>query len=198
MLEDSLPGRRRLRGSLGAACPKVDAGGRPPKGAKSRAQPLTVYMRNMSTWGPGTQTVLRRQIYDVYIFPETHKSSQDMDEMLEDIRRASYAAVATPARPSHRSVKAGGVVLCAKSRYKLHTYRHLAAKADQQRGWRDTASMSFKPGPLDFFDYVVASLKVRGVPLTVIGVYLDAGIGIAGANIQKLANLAAFVNFRRR
>ena len=80
-----------------------------------------------------------------------------------------------------------------RRRYQVSSYRHLALRAEQAEGLRERDSAVFSPGPLDFRDVVALHWHLRKVPLLLVGVYLDASIGVRGANVHKLSTLLALV-----
>ena len=74
--------------------------------------------------------------------------------------------------------------------------RHLAKYEDQAVGQR--RSQGFAKGPIDFHDMVVQQIcSASGTSLTVVGIYLDASIGLVGQNLVKLHTLAKLLSMVR-
>ena len=161
--------------------------------ASGNAKEISIYCRNMSVWGPATLQVLKRQLFDVYAFPETHKSGELARAMLGEVQSTGHRGVASSSRPSARSKDAGGVLLCARSNFAATTYRHMAQAPEQQLGWRQLERAA-SAGPVDFHDFAVLTLRAKGLHIHVLAVYLGACVGIAG-NSGKLAKLAAFTAY---
>ena len=110
--------------------------------------------------------------------------------MVDDWDQAGFKAVVSPCRPSPRAERSGGAVAGIRKSFTSHTLRHLAAREEQTVGLRQA---SFTPGPIDFHDIVALVWYLGGISLTVIGAYLDPGIGMTGVNIAKMAAIGATV-----
>ena len=157
-----------------------------------------MYSRNTSVWGPSAVEFLKAKKPDIFIFQETHKASDESHDLLASCKGQGYKAVLTPARKSDKSEKAGGVIMgtqeatipCSRS------LRHLAKYEDQAVGQR--RSQGFAKGPIDFHDMVVQQIcSASGTSLTVVGIYLDASIGLVGQNLVKLHTLAKLLSMVR-
>ena len=150
-------------------------------------------MRNMSVWGPGTKAVLRRREFDAYIFPETHADTEESNNILVDANKAGNRAVVSPARPSARRKKAGGLMICADKRFASTSYMHMAARESQQCGFKSFGLPAARGGSIDFHDFAALRVRAKRLAITVGGVYLDAGVGLNGVNLQKFAAIGAFL-----
>ena len=80
-----------------------------------------------------------------------------------------------------------------RRRYCVSSYHHLDAKAEQAVGLREHGTTGWTAGPLDLKDITVMPWKLKRVPLLLIGIYLDASIGLRGNNMRKLCTLASIV-----
>jgi hypothetical protein len=117
--------------------------------------------------------------HDGYLFQETHEPEEGYNGLVAKWASDGYNSVVPPARSFLKSALAGGVVVAVRRPLSCRSHRHLAKHTNQAVGMPTDAVI--KEDPIDFHDF------------TFIGLYLDASIGITGANVTKLSMLAAVV-----
>ena len=121
---------------------------------------------------------------------ETHALAGTTEEVLASWASAGFRAVASPARPSAKSAKAGGVVLGARRHLQATSFRHLASSSSQMVGLMH-APMDY--GRIDFFDFAGIQWRLAGCTLSIFSLYLSDGVGVAGPNLRKLSQLGAVI-----
>ena len=153
----------------------------------------SLYFCNRSNWGVSAKALVEAKAHDAIVICETHVLPENSNDMLNHFDRHHWTVCASPAHATPSVHAAGGVVMGVKKRFAVSSYRHLALKASQAIGLREHGPKKWTPGPLDLEDISVLSWKLRRVPLLVVGMYLDASIGLRGNNIRKLCTLASIV-----
>ena len=122
---------------------------------------------------------------------ELHLAADELMDALNVWDSAGFNAAATPARPLGAFLKTGGVIAGVRKSFQSTTFRHLAAHADQTLG---AAKLPGLPaGPIDFWDFIPISWRMRGLNIVAIAAYLTSCGGAIGPNKSKLAILAGFV-----
>ena len=151
-------------------------------------------MRNITSWGSGVKA--KRLLEDppfgasMVGFLETHTRSEDVNQQLDILASCGWKGVATPSRQDLRGRSAGGVAAGVRSFHKSHSYRHLAARAEQQAGLYQGKKPQL--GELDFYDFVPFCVKLQGMnTITIVFAYFTPGH--AAIYAQKLKLLGAFV-----
>ena len=94
---------------------------------RSNGKAVTLYARNLSCWGPSAVAVSRRRTHDCFIFPESHKLPAETEVIINELQGSGLIPVVVPARPSDKSLAAGGIVMAAKAHLALSSYRYLLA-----------------------------------------------------------------------
>ena len=122
---------------------------------------------------------------------ELHLLAEELKDMLHVWDAAGFNAAATPARPLGTFHKTGGVVAGIRKSYQTSTFRHLAAFPCQMIGAAKLQSLP--PGPIDFWDFIPLSWRMRGLNIVAIAAYLTSCGGAVGPNRTKLTTLAGFI-----
>ncbi|CAK0907611.1 unnamed protein product [Prorocentrum cordatum] len=162
----------------------------PRSAAPSSGFSHSVYMHNLSTWGPRLRKRISSSTDDIFIFPETHVGAGGINEILGHLDGKGWKAIVTPSRRSSRAGQAGGTSMAAKAHLSVQSLRHLAAKKEQAFGLR-LVDADWSPGPIDFQDMVAITWRWKGHSVLVVGIYLTSSLGVKGENQMKLARLAA-------
>ena len=155
----------------------------------------TMYFRNITVWGPSAESFLSSNAkkYDVIGLSELHAGAKKCEAIYNKWQDAGFKTAITPSRPSIKADLSGGCVIGARSCHQVTSYRHLAADAAQRIGARSGEGWTGDPGPVDFWDFVPISLRLKGCNLTAINLYLDSSTGMKGANRSKLTIIGGFV-----
>ena len=122
---------------------------------------------------------------------ELHLAAGELMDALHVWDSAGFHAAGTPARPLGPYEKTGGVIAGIRKNYQSSTFRHLAAHEDQRLGAAKLSGLP--PGPVDFWDFVPVSWRMRGLNIVAIAAYLTSCGGAVGPNQTKLATLAGFI-----
>ena len=153
----------------------------------------SLYFCNPSNWGQTAKELIRSQKHDAVVVCETHLLPENSFDMLNYFDQHGLICCSSPAHEAPPVKAAGGISIGIRRKFKVSSYRHLAAKVEQTVGLRERGSAGWSPGPLDFQDIVALHWHLRKVPLLLVGVYLDASIGLRGNNVHKLTTLMALV-----
>eukprot|EP00959_Pyramimonas_sp_CCMP1952_P310350 6495050-Pyramimonas_sp.AAC.1 len=86
-------------------------------------------MRNITKWGPKVVDYLKKdwQCYDVVGLCEHHRGPEDMSDLGNDITKAGWRPVLSPAMPRDNIEKAGGALLAVKRGLNARSFAHLAS-----------------------------------------------------------------------
>ena len=124
--------------------------------------------RNVTRWGPTADEFIRKHAakYDLVAMTELHLLAEELKDMLHVWDAAGFNAAATPARPLGNFHKTGGVVAGIRKSYQTSTFRHLAALPCQMIGAAELQSLP--PGPIDFWDFIPLSWRMRGLNIVAI------------------------------
>ena len=149
--------------------------------------------RNITRWGPTGDDFIRNRgaKYDLVAMSELHVLADELMDALNVWDSAGFNAAATPSRPLGTFRKTGGVIAGVRKNFQSSTYRHLAAYPEQTLG--SAKLQKLPPGPIDFWDFVPTSWRMRGHNIVAIAAYLTSCGGAVGPNQTKLALLAGFV-----
>ncbi|CAK0800414.1 unnamed protein product, partial [Prorocentrum cordatum] len=158
---------------------------------------LKIYMRNITRWGPKVLEHLKSQwqAYDVVGLCEHHTGPADINNLGDNIAKAGWRPVISPAMPRDHVLQAG-TLIAAKRGLNAHSFSHLAAHASQCYGTSHgvQALSSLGSGPIDFHDFSAVSVRTSWQQIVLVQIYLDHGIGVKGRNLRKLRALGGFLS----
>ena len=121
-------------------------------------------------------------VQDMESEDEDEDYDQDDEELEEgEVRTSSNAQPTTPmtapARPSSKTLDAGGLSMALRRHFCTSTFRHLAARPEQAAGL-DQKSQPFTPGLIHSYVFAVMQWWLKGVTIILIGVYLSNAMGL--------------------
>ena len=131
---------------------------------------------NITTWGEKARAYLGRTSADLVMFVETHLDEQALSgaQVRSCIQGAGFKFVASAASPTGRGGTHGGTMICVR--------RHIECKFFDQQGPHQ--------------DFSAAGLRLRGLNLVAITLYLDDQKDhscLSKENVAKLNNVLIFV-----
>ena len=132
------------------------------------------FFRNITRWGPVAEDYLRKHSarYDFIAMSELHLAADELLDALKVRDSAGFNAAGTPARPLGTFLKTGGVVAGVRKNFQSSSFRHLAAYEDQMLGAVKLPGLPL--GPIDFWDFVPVSWRIRGLNIVAIAAYLTS------------------------
>ena len=139
---------------------------------------LPIFYSNITEFGPQFLRFLKHTRYHILLIAEHHLSKARLAEEAAKLKALGWRIAASPAACAGRSKEgaSGGTMCLVRS--------HIACNDpyDQHDTYGD--------------DWCVISLRLKGVNLDVYVIYLTDGLGYTGANVAKLAGLAASIKKR--
>ncbi|CAK0874105.1 unnamed protein product, partial [Prorocentrum cordatum] len=167
-------------------------------GSEAQSRDYTLYMRNLSRFGPTAKHLLQKRQHDFYVLPEVHTRPDEADEHLEVWARAGYKPVLTPSRASESSLRPGGVSAGCRNVFQFESFRNLSSEPNATLGMRDLQKgQQPVTSGVDFHDVVGFQTKVSGQAFSIFGIYLTTGVGLRGENARKLASLGSLLQSLR-
>ena len=133
---------------------------------------------NPSTFGPNLLGHIAGNNYDIFGVSETHLLPSRLGEATKQMHELGYSSGFTAAGPYKDIVAAGGTSLHIRSRlvptFLLDTTRALPCG---ETPW----------------DWTACAVPFEGFEVVFISIYLHSSIGFTGPNVQKLAQLRAWL-----
>ena len=153
-----------------------------PVAPSVRRQTAEIFWGNTTSFGPSVSTYVKGSKYTLAGYGETHKSKEkEINKERTDLALAGRRTWWNPARDTSEGGTTGGVMATCKHR----------VQADE---------VVAPGGPTDVGtrrpDVMAVALKLRGMVITVIFVYLTCGIGLAGEdNVQTLLAINEIIQY---
>ena len=144
---------------------------------------MRVVYGNISIWGAQVEQFVLCSDADIWIFVEHRMSHSKLCALARRLNRHKLRIHASVAVHKHEGLS-GGVMILSRS--------HLAVWPI--RGAAISPSMQPQLGVGD--DWLAVTVKLKKMDLLLCGVYLTCGIGLAGRNVEKVRQMAAFASTR--
>eukprot|EP00969_Alexandrium_andersonii_P366159 15467835-Alexandrium_andersonii.AAC.1 len=145
---------------------------------------LKLYYANITTFGRKASCFVREVPSDVQIiaFVETHLSSFDSTRRM--LRKQGWMSVWTGAQRTQNGGTSGGVVVASR----IGSVAHAIAQADGH-------TFNQLPGAcvMERSDWAFVVVPTPRLRFVLVVLYLTSGLGVAGANVDKLSQVGAFL-----
>eukprot|EP00959_Pyramimonas_sp_CCMP1952_P009095 189458-Pyramimonas_sp.AAC.1 len=100
-----------------------------------------------------------------------------MDDLGNDIAKAGWRPVLSPAMPRDNVPQAGRTLLAVKRGLNARPFAHLASHTSQCYGASDGGKKERGHGPVDFHDFSAMSIRASWQQIVVAHIHLGHGIG---------------------
>ena len=144
------------------------------------------FFSNITNCGPAFWAFLEdhRKAFDVVGVVETHVPKEMALHAHQKASKLGFSSFWSEALPTGRGGTSGGVATFVRSDLPS---THMA----------DVSCASGAPYELPFHDFAPVWVRLSSISIVFAAVYLDSSLGLAGANLSKLANIASWIHGHR-
>ena len=150
----------------------------------TRQRTLCIFHSDVTRWGPQAEGFCSGATLEVLMIAEAHLLASSCEPVLARMNRSGWSGFHSSATPTGRSLEgnsAGVAIFTRKS--------HLVAAVDDMvledaSLWHDSRSLR----------WVCVVLRLKGVSVLLVGLYLITGIGVTAGNLENLQQLLVFMS----